>query len=291
MVTKMLFLLAPLFGFFAIAWLRIRAHRLRGRQSPVNEPLLKEPAHSLRVKHINQALDSFIYLAGATIFPMLMYIAYLHAGGRPWIYVIVGAAATGVCVVLAFRNWSSALVLLQGIDAETAAGQELNYLMRDGAWVFHDLEYPYGNIDHVIVSQGGVFAVETKGAGKSRAKASASKSGWTAKVDNGKLIFPSGTTRQPLEQAKRHAKWIATELQRRFHLDIPVRPVVALPGWWIENSWEDECWVINPKRGNALRTAVTKPVLPDQHVAMIASWLEDKSRCVEPKSRELDSVT
>ena len=56
--------------------------------------------------------------------------------------------------------------LHQGVEAEIATGQELSLLMRDGAWVFHDIPYQYGNIDHVIVSRGSIFAIETKGYSK-----------------------------------------------------------------------------------------------------------------------------
>ena len=50
----------------------------------------------------------------------------------------------------------------KGLRGEEYTGQELNFLMRDGAYVFHDIPYKYGNIDHVVVCQSRILAVETK---------------------------------------------------------------------------------------------------------------------------------
>ena len=56
-----------------------------------------------------------------------------------------------------------------GYEAEAAAAEELNRLMRHGYWVFHDVPGDKAfNIDHVVVGPNGVFGVETKGA-RSRA--------------------------------------------------------------------------------------------------------------------------
>jgi hypothetical protein len=40
--------------------------------------------------------------------------------------------------------------LRAGYDAELAVGQELDKLMREGAWVFHDVPGENFNIDHVV---------------------------------------------------------------------------------------------------------------------------------------------
>jgi len=54
--------------------------------------------------------------------------------------------------------------LRAGFDAALAVGQELDRLMREGAWVYHDVLGDNFNIDHVVVSPRGIFAIETKGA-------------------------------------------------------------------------------------------------------------------------------
>lgn len=94
-------------------------------------------------------------------------------------------------------------------------------------------------------------------------------------------------TGKPIRQAKTHAKWLRNEIHRRFDLSVPVRAVVALPGWMIKGGFDGDCWVINPKRGNSLRGAVTKSLINETESQMISAWVEDLARSVAPKSKEL----
>ena len=81
-----------------------------------------------------------------------------------WVHVVVFVAAA------AFVAYRIRLLLRQsvrmdrlrlGLDAELAVGQELDQLMRQGAAVFHDFPADKFNIDHIVISRGGVFAIET----------------------------------------------------------------------------------------------------------------------------------
>ena len=51
---------------------------------------------------------------------------------------------------------------LRGAEGEEAVGGILESLAADGWHVIHDVSFGRGNIDHVVVGPGGVFAVETK---------------------------------------------------------------------------------------------------------------------------------
>ena len=51
---------------------------------------------------------------------------------------------------------------LRGAEGEEAVGGILENLSADGWHVIHDVSFGRGNIDHVVVGPGGVFAVETK---------------------------------------------------------------------------------------------------------------------------------
>lgn len=50
----------------------------------------------------------------------------------------------------------------RGAEGEEAVGQILDGLATGGWHVLHDVTFGRGNIDHVVVGPGGVFAVETK---------------------------------------------------------------------------------------------------------------------------------
>lgn len=49
-----------------------------------------------------------------------------------------------------------------GLEGELATGEELNKLMLDGCRVFHDVPIKYGNVDHVVIGESGVYCVNTK---------------------------------------------------------------------------------------------------------------------------------
>ncbi len=227
-------------------------------------------------------------MLGVLLFPFLGYAAYKSVSPNIYLVTIVFSLMTGWFFYRAVRTFGIAMRLHQALDAETTAGQELNLLMRDGAWVFHDIPYQYGNIDHEIVSTGGVFAVETKGISKPTNNKNTSSENATVRIEREVLMLPHARSNKPITQAKRNARWLRNEIQRRFVLDVPVRAVVALPGWMIKGGFDGDCWVINPKRGNSLRGAVTKQLIGEEDAQMISAWGEDLARSVAPKSKEFD---
>jgi hypothetical protein len=96
-------------------------------------------------------------------------VAALLAGmivGLPgWMLIVVELGA------IAFFLLVSPLVdrdhgrWLRGAEGEEAVGRILEGLTTDGWHVIHDISFGRGNIDHVVVGQGGVFAIETKSHG------------------------------------------------------------------------------------------------------------------------------
>lgn len=272
---KGLLLEIPLIALVGWFWLYTKLLERRGRRSPFNEPILRAPAHSAQKIQIEVMVDMLFYMVGVAAGPFFVAALISQSTIANWIIVAIGAIFVGFCFVRATLLFRTMITRRLGVDAEMAVGSELNLLMRDGAWVFHDIPYPYGNIDHVIVGNGGVFAVETKGYSKptNTGRSGAENATMTAVGDV--LQFPTGTrTKAPMAQANVHAKWLRQEIQRRFGITVPVRAVVALPGWMVSGGFDGECWVINPKRGNALRSAVTKPVIDEAAVKTVAAWLE-----------------
>jgi hypothetical protein len=54
---------------------------------------------------------------------------------------------------------------LRGAEGEEAVGEILENLSADGWHVIHDVSFGRGNIDHIAVGPGGIFAIETKSHG------------------------------------------------------------------------------------------------------------------------------
>lgn len=110
---------------------------------------------------------------------------------------------------------------------ERAVGEEINRLTQDGCSVFHDVPIgPYGNVDHVIVSRIGVFAVETK----TRRKREIKKAKGAMKVIfNGKsLEFPNRSDEGAVEQTRMQAQRLKKLLSKAVGEAVPVRGILAI---------------------------------------------------------------
>lgn len=102
------------------------------------------------------------------------------------------------------------------------------------------------NVDHVVISDRGIFTIETKTYRKPA----------TGKPEirfDGKTILLNGHPTQAdiLGQVRAQADWRSRRvLQESTGKDYPVRPVVLFPGWFIQQvgeSLRSGIWVLNPK--------------------------------------------
>ena len=186
-----------------------------------------------------------------------------------------------------------------GLDGETYVGQQLNHLMLLGCRIYHDFQTAkQGNIDHIVVSPAGVFAVETK----AKYKPDRKRGKIDAKVvyDGKKLNFSDVVvTDQPLQQAKELAITLSKELSGSIGKKIPVTPVVASPGWWVElQAPLSDVKIFNGKlvedtglfaaekikRNFFFQTNQGKDFLPHDLFQAIVRRLDEKCRNVDPKA-------
>ena len=169
-----------------------------------------------------------------------------------------------------------------GLDAELAVGQELNTLMFEGFRVFHDFPAENFNIDHIAVGPAGVFAVETKG----RPKPIKGRGKVDAKVfsDGDVLRFPDWNESEPLEQAKWQAKWLAKWLSSAVGQSVSVKPVLALPGWFVEMTKRGDVVVYSGKSPQFFSKLKIGEGLPEPLVLRIAHQLEQRCRDVSPSA-------
>src|SRR5690606_27342378 len=100
---------------------------------------------------------------------LALFLAQGHIRGLANMFHLVPVYVVGALsfVIYVIRKLVKAGLRLDnlkaGYDAEVAVGQELDQLMRQGAATFHDIPADNFNIDHVVISGEGVFAIETKG--------------------------------------------------------------------------------------------------------------------------------
>ncbi|KAF1708520.1 hypothetical protein CSC70_12795 [Pseudoxanthomonas kalamensis DSM 18571] len=134
-----------------------------------------------------------------------------------------------------------------GLLAERVTGMQLNRLFAHGCIVMHDLPCGEFNIDHVVIAPRGVYAVETK----SFRKPKNLPAGTPAKVefDGDTLKFSDFTSRKPIEQSRRQARYLSSFLRESLGEAIHVVPALALPGWWVgktESGKASDMFVFTP---------------------------------------------
>jgi hypothetical protein len=267
-----------------------RWFHLRGKRNPIADNLLRGPGHTLNVERESNLLDLMAHIAVGPAIPVILYALYLSQiseGRNPGteIVVLFVAAGIGALGYTAFRVVKTVKRLRDvglGFEAENAVGQELNWLMRDGFAVFHDIpgdkEF---NVDHVVLGPSGVFAVETKGRGKPLRKNGAE---YVVEHVDGELVFPGWKEKEPIEQARRNARWLEKWLSSAVGERIEVKPVLAIPGWWIERKSPSDVAIINSKNIRSYFTKAKASEVSSKLVQRILYQLDARCRDVETRA-------
>lgn len=255
------------------------------RKNPINIDLLRSPGESLWEKIEDIKLDIDAYLTTLPLLPLILYISYLQSNKAivtTILLLLTGIITTSFAAYKLTNLIKAKNKLALGYDAELSVGQELNALMRDGYYVFHDIPADNYNIDHVVVGNTGIFAVETKGRSKPIQKNG--KSEFKVKYDGKQLTFPSWVETEPLEQAKRQAsslqKWLSSAVGEM----VEVKPILAIPGWYIERTNNQGIIVINGKNPLNIFGKSNGGTLDKKLITQISHQLDQRCRTVKPQA-------
>ena len=262
---------------------------------PYRDKLLRPPGHSLR-KRLDDFQDVFINTVGkllalgAAIFGIA--VLGMKAGtGKGTLWTLVALLAAFVVSVLI--SWFVGRRVWRGIDryrndqlgyrGELCAGQELNELMRNGCFVFHDVPGDGAwNIDHVVVASSGVFAVETKT--RSKPINVEGRKNYEVWYDGKELEFPTWKDRHGLEQAEQNARWLSKFLSGAMAESIKAIPVLVLPGWFVSrrpNTPMNAVLVLSLNGARKYLLDYRGPSLTERQMSQIAHHLEQRCRDVE----------
>jgi hypothetical protein len=237
---------AATFALVLLAAFGFRAWRNRNRRrSPLRGKLHHVPGQQLLDRIASHDEEASYAVMTMLLSGPMMFLAWALSRIRPenltweatdWIFVGFALLMFG----FAFQKFTKHVTALHqsrdGLAAERMTAQQLNRLVASGCHVMHDVPGDGFNIDHVVVSPAGVYAVETKSFRKP--KSSADDSHYKVGYDGQTLTFPDWRTSAPLDQARRQARWLSHWLHESLGEEIPVIPAVALPGWYIEPSRE-----------------------------------------------------
>jgi len=281
------------------AWLLLRRKKLarQTRKSPLTIAVLRAPGHTLRQQleesRVDMGFDVMTLMAVpalglATLYMMTLVTGRLNPIGIQGLVLVAVAVYCGYQIRSLLRRGDQMDRWRLGLDAEMAAGQELDQLMRRGAVVFHDLAGDKFNIDHVVVAPQGVFAVETKGYRKPNRDGGAADA--TVIYDGEALKFPDWSGTWPLRQAMRQARWLSEWLTSATGEKIEVAPVLTLPGWYVDRKGRGPVLVLSGAelQEHLLRARDAHPLRPEQ-MQRVVHQVEQRCRDVKPFYRPIEN--
>lgn len=220
----------------------------RQLRSPLKARPWRNPGQSLdeEIQRIfDEEIVTLVSIAWiSVVFAALEWVRWWRdAPYQPVMYTI---AALGAVVFVAFRFMRARKrmrALQQGRDGEKAVGQYLDLLREDGHRIFHDVVAGGFNIDHVIISRQGIFAVETKTFGKPAGRKA------VIRLDGDRVLVDGHEPdRDAVKQVLALADWLRDTLEESTGKRFAVRGVVLYPGWWVEGRPQNgRVWVLNPK--------------------------------------------
>ena len=252
-------ILAPLALTFGLMW---RQRHRRGTVSPVPEKILRPAGYSLSLKleKLNDkevtvfTLPLLLFVLSTS--PLLLFSETLgNLSLLKLILVLSGCLAAFlaslVITVIYFRSYFETYANhALGLRGEWLVAESLSGLGRDGFRIYHD--YPLrdlakgANIDHVVVGPTGVFAVETKMRRKHK-KVQGNRESHRVVFDGRTLKYPTFEDRHGIDQAIANAKILLQIIRRETNLDLPVHPILVLPGWYVEQKAPAELQVVSHK--------------------------------------------
>ena len=241
-----------LFLLVAKSWSAL--NRTVGSTPSFADSIMRESAQRSRDELERLTSSQSIYLSGALMFVVLFGAAYilqarhLFEGYPSWqLWLQIGFLAFAA-IVATWRLGRTILARRQIKflrDANVAVGHQLQNIATGANRVFHDIETSAGIVDHVLVGQAGIYAVNViarRGARKGNA------------VLNGNdLYFADSQEPVAVVDVTASAARLEKEICKLLGHKIRVRSVIAVPGWGIGEQSSDKHLLVNERTIPMLR--------------------------------------
>ena len=246
--------LASTIFFLLIAKSWAALNRSVGSSTSFSESIMQEAAQRFRDELDRLSASQAIYLSGTLVFLTLFFAAYvlqaraLFEGYPAWqLWLQIGFLA----LAAVFAAWR----LVKTIharrhvkfvrDANVAVGHQLQQISTGANRVFHDVATSAGIVDHVIVGQTGIYAVNVV-ARRTRKNAN-------AVLKNNALGFSNADDTIPLVKITASTVRLEKEVSRLLGHKIRVRSVIAVPGWDIGEQSSEKHLLVNERTIPMLR--------------------------------------
>ncbi|MFW8600542.1 nuclease-related domain-containing protein [Desulfobacterota bacterium M19] len=272
------------------AWLVFKLYdkKIDTKKSPLNIDLLRSPGESLQEQIDDINRDISLNLLIIPIIPVFIYSValsnYFFSTSKTSLFQIISYSIFIILSTIYFCHSIYKLLnkknlLRLGLECEVAVGQDLQNLIRYKFKVYNDFQTENFNIDHIVIGPTGVFAIETKGRSKF---AKHENNNWKLEFDGQKLIFPGWIEAKPVEQALRQADWLKNWLRKATAENVNVKPVLAIPGWYITRKAKSNLLIYNGKNSTFLANGDV--VLSDKQIQTISFQIEKECRNISAKS-------
>lgn len=218
-------------------------------KSPIKDKPLRYVAQSSD-EAIDDLMNEKIFWYWIVIVMTLVVVAnewlryYRPYEGKPVLLTVLAVVVSLFCGYKIVRHFRKLKPLILGRRGEMVVGQYLESLRESGAIVYHDILGEKFNVDHVVISNKGIFVIETK---------TYSKPAKGRPVINfdGERILINGTESKTdiTTQAKAATAYIKEILKESTGKDFETFPVVLFPGWFVEGEGNKrgKMWVLEPK--------------------------------------------
>ncbi len=217
------------------------------KKSPLKDKPLRQPGQSVQ-EELDKLVDDKLmpYVIASCLFIAMAVQQWLahfnNTPPKPVLASLLALSAITYTIYLFFKNKNNIKNLKLGRDGEKAVGQFLEVLREDGAIVFHDIVGIGFNIDHIVISEKGIYCIETKTYSKpANGNSKVHFNGQTLRIDG------IGGKNEILTQVRAAATWLKRTLRDSTGKDFDIKPVILFPGWFVEANNQSGTWVLEPK--------------------------------------------
>jgi hypothetical protein len=218
------------------------------------DSIMPEAAQRFRDELDRLSSSQAIYLSGALVFVLLFVAAYilqaqdLFAGYPSW---QLWLQITFLTLAAGFAAWQLGRTILARRqvkfvrDANVAIGHQLQQISTGTNRVFHDVVTSAGVVDHVLVGQTGIYAVNV-------VAKRGSKNG-NAVLDSNELSFSISDKLASVVEITASTARLEKEICQLLGHKIRVRSVIAVPGWDIGEQASERHLLVNERTIAMLR--------------------------------------
>ena len=246
--------LASTLFFLVVAKSWAALNRSVGSTPSFAESIMHEAAQRFRDELDRLTASQAIYLSGTLVFLVLFVAAYvlqarsLFEGYPAWqLWLQIGFL--GVAALLAAWRLGRTIFARRQVkfvrDANVAVGHQLQQISTGANRVFHDVKTSAGIVDHVLVGQTGVYAINV-------VARRGGKNG-NAVLSNNAIRFSNSDDAISVVDITAGSIRLEKEIARMLGHKVRVRSVLAVPGWNIGEQSSDKHLLVNERTIPMLR--------------------------------------